>query len=166
MPDVAVWDLVSPYFLLGNAFGNVHAALAVLAVEEYEQAADLTGTVVRGRARIHGDVELWFDPSNFSFGVRAENAEGHPRDDPSRRNPWIDLRDTTIDFQLLAPRVGSALIAAGHAPIDNPPPAPFAPTDSVLDGARRRLRDRREWRPEPAGAGWTASARRPRRAPR
>ncbi|MDQ3675642.1 MAG: hypothetical protein M3401_02380 [Actinomycetota bacterium] len=133
MADVALWDLVAPYFLLGNAAGNVHAALAVLAVDEYEEADDVSSSVLRGRARVYGDVELWFDPTSSSFGVRASNTEGHPRDDPSRRSPWIDLRDTTIDFQLLAPRVGSAIVAAGHAPIDSPPPAAFAPTDAVLD---------------------------------
>jgi hypothetical protein len=133
MPDVALWDLVAPYFLLGNAAGNVHAALAVLAVDEYEEADDPSSSVLRGRARLHGGAEVWFDPANFSFGVNAGNTEGHPRDDPARRSPWIDLRDTTIDFQLLAPHVGSAIVAAGHAPIDSPPPPAFVPTDAVLD---------------------------------
>jgi large repetitive protein len=133
MSDVALWDLVSPYFLLGNAAGNYHAALAALAVDEYEEADDASASVLRGRARIYADMEVWFDPRNFSFGVRAGNAEGHPQDDPSRRDPWIDLRDTTVDFQMLAPHVGSAIVAAGHGPIGNPPPAAFAPTDAVLD---------------------------------
>ena len=133
MSDVALWDLVAPYFLLGNAAGSFHAALAALAVDEYEEADDASASVLRGRARLYGDMEVWFDPRNFSFGVRATNTEGHPQDDPSRRDPWIDLRDTTIDFQLLAPRIGSAIVAAGHAPIGTSPPAGFAPTDAVLD---------------------------------
>ena len=133
MADVALWDLVAPYFLLGNAAGSFHAALAALAVDEYEEADDPSASVLRGRARLYGDADVWFDPRNFSFGVRATNTTGHPQDDPSRRDPWIDLRDTTIDFQLLAPRIGSGIVAAGHAPIGTSPPAGFAPTDAVLD---------------------------------
>jgi hypothetical protein len=133
VPDVALWDLVAPYFLLGNAAGNAHVALEVLAVDSYEEASDPTADVLRGRARIHADVNLWFDPTNFSFGIRATNGPGHPNDDPTRRDPWIDLRDTTIDFQLLAPRIPSAIVQSGQAPIDaNPPPA-FIATDAVLD---------------------------------
>ncbi|MBE2319355.1 hypothetical protein DVA67_025490 [Solirubrobacter sp. CPCC 204708] len=127
MPDVALWDLVSPYFLLGNAAGNFHAALATLAVDEYEEGADPSASVLRGRARIHADVDVYFDPMTFSFGVRAENTEGHPQDDPSRRQPWIDLRDTTIDFQLLAPRASSAIIVQGAGPLNG------TPVDAVLD---------------------------------
>lgn len=133
MPDLALWDLVAPYFLLGNKLQNVHAALSVLGVEDYRQADDQTGSVLRGVARFHGDVQPWFDPTNVSFGVTASHTEGHPQDDPSRRDPWIDFRDTTVQFSLLAPRVGSAIIAAGHGPIDNPAPTGFAQADAVLD---------------------------------
>jgi large repetitive protein len=105
--------------------------LAVLAVEEHETAADEHGVVIRGRCRLHGDVDGYVDPRNLSFGVVAQNAEGHPRDDPTRREPWIDLRDTTIDFHLVAPREGSATIAAGQAALAGD--AGFAPTQAVLD---------------------------------
>jgi len=116
--DIALWDLVAPYLLLGDFAQDFHAALAVLAVEEHEAAADGGGVVVRGRARVNGNVGAVVDPSNLSFSVFAENTEGHPRDDPTRREPWIDLADTTIDFQLVAPRQGSPTIAAalGSAP--------------------------------------------------
>lgn len=133
MPDLALWDLVAPYFLLGNKLQNIHAALSVLGVESYRQAEDPSGAVLRGVARFHGTVEPWFDPTSLSFGVNAAHTEGHPIDDPSRRDPWIDFRDTTVEFSLLAPRVGSAIIAAGHGPIDNPAPVGFAQTDAVID---------------------------------
>ncbi len=134
MPDVALWDLVAPYSLLGNAAGNAHAALAVLAVDTYEQAFDAGTTVIRGRALFHGDIEAFFDPTSMSFGVRATNTSGHPQDDPTRRDPWIDLRDTAVDFQIVASRVGSPIIAAGHQTNATPAPTdPFAPTDAVLD---------------------------------
>ena len=134
MPDLALWDLVAPYWLLGNAAGNAHAAFAALAVDEYEQATDGIDTVIRGRARFYGEVDAFFDPANMTFGVSAANTEGHPKDDPTDRDPWIDLRDTTVDFQLVAPRRGSPVIASGHGPIDNPAAGdPFAPTDAVLD---------------------------------
>lgn len=134
MPDLALWDVLAPYWLLGNAAGNAHAAFAVLAVDQYEQATDGTATVIRGRARFYGDVDAYLDPSTLSFGVNAANTEGHPKDDPSRRDAWIDLRDTTVDFQLVAPRTGSPVVAAGHTPIDNPAPGDaFAPVDAVLD---------------------------------
>lgn len=111
--DIAIWDLVAPYLLLGDFAQDFHAALAVLAVEEHEVAADGGGIVVRGRARIFGNVEPpVIDPVNMTFSVAAANTEGHPRDDPTRREPWIDLADTTIDFQLVAPRQGSQTIAA------------------------------------------------------
>jgi hypothetical protein len=134
VPDVALWDLVAPYSLLGNAAGNAHAAFSVLAVDNYEQAHDGTTTVIRGRALFHGDIDAFFDPTTMSFGVTAQNTEGHPKDDPSRRDPWIDLRDTAVDFQLVAPRVGSPVIEAGHTTNADPDPGdPFAPTDAVLD---------------------------------
>jgi hypothetical protein len=43
----------------------------------------------------------------MTFGVNAENTEGHPANDASRRDPWIDIRDAHIDFELSAPRVVS-----------------------------------------------------------
>ena len=118
--DIAV-GLVAPYLLLGDFAQDFHAALAVLAVEEHEVAVDGGGAVIHGRARINGNVDAVIDPANLSFSVFAENTEGHPRDDPSRRDAWIDLDDTTIDFQLVAPRQGSATIAAalGSAPADD-----------------------------------------------
>jgi len=133
MPELALWDLVAPYFLLGDAVGNAHAAVAALYVDDYEQASDGSSTVIRGRALFSGDIEAYFDPTTMSFGVTATNTEGHPRDDLSRRDPWIDLRDTAVDFQLVAPRIGSPVVAAGHTPIDASPDPDFAPTDAVLD---------------------------------
>ena len=133
MTDVALWDLVAPYFLLGNPSASAHAALAAIAVDEYEEATDATAAVLRGIARIRGEVEVTLDTQSMTFGVRATTTLGHPLDDPSRHSPWIDLRDTTIEFQLLAPRVASQIVLQGQAPIGATPAAAFAPTDAVLD---------------------------------
>lgn len=48
---------------------------------------------------------LAIDPSKMS--IAAANAENHPENDPSRRDPWIDIRDARLDFQLVVPRVAS-----------------------------------------------------------
>ena len=106
--DLALWDLICPYFLLGNAAQNFHAAFSVIAVEEHEMAADSGGVVIRGTCRIDGSVRMVVDPMNMSIQAIAQNQDGHPADDPTRRDPWIDLADTVIDFQLVAPRQGSA----------------------------------------------------------
>ena len=113
--DLALWDLVAPYFLLGDAAGQWHAAFAAIAVEDHVATADELGVVIRGRARIFGDVDVTIDPTNLTIRADARNVEGHPRDDPSRRRPWIDLKDTTIDFSLFAPRDPSATVLAAQA---------------------------------------------------
>jgi hypothetical protein len=141
MPDLALWDLVAPYYLMANTAGNTHAALASLAVHEYEQADSPSASVVRGRAQVHGGVQLLFNPGTFSFNVVFTNVEGHPRNDPSRRDPWFDLRDTTIDFQLVAPHIGSAIITPAMLnaplPVQNVfgpiPPADDPSTAFMLD---------------------------------
>ena len=132
MPDIAVWDFVAPYFLLGEELTDVHAALAVLRVEEWESAEDLSGVVVRGRARFHGSARPWVDLQRMTFGVTAGNTEGGPRDDPAQRDPWLDLRDTTVDFHLDAPRVQAGTVQAALAAI--PPTAPLASALAALDG--------------------------------
>ncbi len=132
MPDIAVWDLVAPYFLLGEELTDVHAALAVLRAEEWESAEDFSGVVVRGRARFHGSVRPWVDLQRMSLGVTAGNTEGGPRDDPTQRDPWLDLRDTTVDFHLVAPRVQAATVQAALAAV--PPAAPLADALAALDG--------------------------------
>ncbi|MBN9617379.1 MAG: hypothetical protein J0G35_17585, partial [Acidobacteriales bacterium] len=105
--DLALYDLISPYLLRGDTFGQWHAALSVLAVTEHTVTADDTGIVIRGVAHFSGGVHPFIDPSSMTFGVDAENVEGHPASDPGRRDPWIDVRDAHIDFQLSAPRTAS-----------------------------------------------------------
>ena len=151
--DLALYDLVSPYLLRGDTFGQWHAALSVLVVTEHVVTTDDAGIVIRGVAHFSGEVHPYIDPSTMSFGVNAENTEGHPANDPGRRDPWIDVRDSHIDFQLSAPRTvsqkistavaaigGSSAFATAAAVItayDNnvadPPPSDYPSTEFVLD---------------------------------
>ena len=51
----------------------------------------------------------------------AENTEGHPANDPGRRDPWIDISDDQIDFELSAPRVASQKVTTAVAAIGSAP---------------------------------------------
>jgi large repetitive protein len=151
--DLALYDLVSPYLLRGDTFGQWHAALSVLVVTEHTVSMDDAGIVIRGVAHFSGDVHPYIDPSSMTFGVNAENTEGHPANDPGRRDPWIDVRDAHIDFQLSAPRtvsqkISTAVAAIGGASsfasstavitaydnnVADPPPSDYPSTEFVLD---------------------------------
>lgn len=151
--DLALLDLISPYVLLGDSFGQWHAALSVIYVAEHSISVDDAGIVVRGVARFSGSVTPYIDPTRMTFGVNAENTEGHPANDPGRRDPWIDIRDAHIDFQLTAPSIASQKAAAAVTAIggaagfaqaaavlnayDNnpadPPPSDYASTEFTLD---------------------------------
>ena len=151
--DLALYDLISPYFLRGDTFGQWHAALSTLFVSEHTSTVDDAGIVIRGIARFSVDVHPHLDPSNMTFGIDAENTEGHPANDPGRRDPWIDVRDAHINFQLSAPRVASQKISAAVTAIGasagfassaavitaydknaaNPPPSDYPSTEFVLD---------------------------------
>jgi hypothetical protein len=137
--DLALYDLVSPYLLRGDTFGQWHAALSVLVVTEHIVATDDSGIVIRGMAHFSGDVHPYIDPSTMTFGVNAENTEGHPASDPGRRDPWIDVRDSHIDFQLSAPRIVSQKISTAVAAIG---PAPgFAPAAAVITAYDNNVAD-------------------------
>ena len=151
--DLALFDLVSPYVLQGDAFGQWHAALSVIFVSEYTMTVDDDGIVIRGIARFSGDVTSYVHPSKMTFGVNAENTEGHPANDPGGRDPWIDVRDVHIDFELSAPRAASqkvaiavstigsatafanaaAVLSAYDANTGAPPPSDYASTAFTLD---------------------------------
>jgi hypothetical protein len=128
--DLALFDLISPYVLLGDSFGSWHAALSVIYVDEHTIAIDDNGVVIRGVARFSGEVHPYIDPSNMKFGVEAENTEGHPANDPGRRDPWIDIRDAHIDFELSAPRIASQKVATAVSAIGSA--SGFATTTAVL----------------------------------
>lgn len=113
--DLALVDLIAPYVLLGRNLGPLHAALSVIYVHDYEVASAGEGAVIRGVARFSGTGSLFFDPRNGTLGAAAANEEGHPQNDSGRRDPWFDLRDAKIEFQLVAPREASQIIAAGAA---------------------------------------------------
>jgi hypothetical protein len=128
--DLALYDLVSPYVLKGDTFGQWHAALSVLYVAEHTVASDDSGIVIRGVGRFSADVTPYIDPSTMTFGVNAENTEGHPANDPGRRDPWIDIRDAQINFELSAPRIASQKVANAVATIGNN--SSFAKAAAVL----------------------------------
>ncbi len=128
--DLALFDLISSYALLGDSFGAWHAALSVMFVDEHSVATDETGIVISGVARFSGEVHPFVDPSTMTFGVQAENTEGHPSNDDGRRDPWFDIRDAHIEFQLSAPRVASQKVVAAVGAIGGAPA--FAPSAAVL----------------------------------
>lgn len=111
MSDLSLIDLMIPYVLRGSGFGLWHPALAALAVEEHETSISNEGVVIRGRASFLGSISPFLDLDNMRFGIESENVEGHPLNDPGRRNPWIDIRDSKIEFQLTAPRIPSQKVA-------------------------------------------------------
>ena len=105
--ELSLVDLVSPYVLQGDTFGAWHAVLAILRVSEHEIASEENGITIRGTVEFEGNLTV--DPSNMSLAFA--NTENHPENDASRRDPWIDVRDTKLDFQLLVPRVASQKVS-------------------------------------------------------
>jgi hypothetical protein len=89
MAGLGLWDLVAPYFLLGVSPSEGQAALAALEVDDFESSSDELGAVIRGRARFAAGSDVYVDPVARAFGTGG----GHPRDDPTRRDPWIDLAE-------------------------------------------------------------------------
>ncbi|MEM7057140.1 MAG: hypothetical protein AAF557_06100 [Pseudomonadota bacterium] len=150
--DLALYDLIAPYVLRGAPLGPIHAAISVIRVQEYDEVISDDAVVIRGTCRFSGETGAWIDPDNFAFGFNAQNAEGHPRDDDGRRNPWIDMRDSNIAFEFTAPRIASQIIMdaadnldpgdnadlldllSGLDPTpDGPAPSDYASTEFTLD---------------------------------
>ncbi|MBY8977176.1 hypothetical protein KHP62_15265 [Rhodobacteraceae bacterium NNCM2] len=129
--DVALYDLVAPYILRGAPLGPIHAAIAAIHVQEFNEAVSDEAVSIRGTARFTGTAGGFFDPSTGTFGVNAQNTEGHPRDDDGRRDPWIDLRDTSVAFSLTAPRIASQIASSGAGSLDA---TDDADTIGLLDG--------------------------------
>lgn len=128
--DLSLLDLITPYILRGDSFGNWHAALSVLLVREHEIAVDEAGIVIRGVVSFEGAVRPFIDPTRMIMGIQAENTEGHPQNDPARRDPWIDVRDTKLEFQLVVPRTASQKVSTAVTAIGGDPG--FATTAAVL----------------------------------
>ena len=124
--ELSLVDLVSPYVLQGDTFGAWHAVLAVLRVSEHEIASDENGITIRGVVDFEGNLTI--DPSSMS--LTWANTENHPENDASRRDPWFDVRDAQIAFQLAVPRVASQKVSTAVAAIGAN--AAFANTAQVL----------------------------------
>lgn len=133
MPDLSIIDLITPYVLKGLDFGAWHPALAVLAVSEHESAVSAEGVVIRGIVHWHGDITPFFDPDRMVIGVTMQNEEGHPLNDAGRRSPWIDIRDSKLEFQLTVPRIPSQKVAGAVTAMGAPPPVAFQNTANVLN---------------------------------
>lgn len=130
-PDLALADLVRPYLLKGENT-DWHAVLSVIHVEKFEDAQSAEGVVIRGVARFSGDFEISFDPVNGTLRAKAANQDGHPRNQPGRREPWFDITDTRVEFALSVPRAAGQIVANGVASIPGSDAA-FAPVRAVLD---------------------------------
>ena len=130
MTDLALADLFRPYLLRGENT-DWHAALSVIYVESFETALGAEGMVIRGVARFSGDVEISFDPLNGVLRAQAANTEGHPRSQPGRTQPWLDITDSRVEFAMAVPRAAGAIVASGVAgvPAGN---AAFQPVRDVL----------------------------------
>ncbi|MCB5185576.1 hypothetical protein LG201_10215 [Methylobacillus gramineus] len=129
--DLALADLLRPYVLRGE-HTDWHAALSTIYVESFETAQSTDGIVIRGIARFSGTGAISFDPISGKLSMDASNTEGHPRNQAGRRDPWLDITDTRVEFSMSAPRAAGAIVASGVATI----PANdsnFAPVQDVLE---------------------------------
>ncbi|MFS2025002.1 hypothetical protein [Massilia sp. CT11-137] len=109
---LSLLDLVSPYQLLGTTLGDWQAALGAIYVDRYEATGAAEGTTIRGVAKFAVSARPVLDLPNARLTVTATAGGLHPQDDPTRRDPWIDIQDTQIAFELFVPRAGSPIIAA------------------------------------------------------
>lgn len=135
--SVALSDLVAPYLLEGQDLNAVHAALSVLHVVTHEEISDPLGVFIRGRAEFQGRLSI---PGANGELFTFVNDETEPPFDPNTARPVFDLEETNIEFELFAPRAGSATIAAGVAALNN---------DNTFANARAVLGD---WGPAPPSA--------------
>ena len=146
MTNLSLLDLVLPYMLSGQGLGPWHAALGAIMVDWHESAMAAEGIALRGRAQFDLSGQPYIDPARGRIGFRAKTGGAHPHDDPSRRDPWLDLRDAGIDFELHAPRMASSVVAAAAvsseplvsvlAALDPPPldvPSDYVSTEFTLD---------------------------------
>ena len=124
--ELSLIDLVSPYVLQGDTFGAWHAVYAALRVSEHEVASDENGITIRGSVDFEGNLTV--DPANMSLAW--SNTENHPENDASRRDPWIDVRDARLEFQLVVPRVASQKVSTAVSAIGVSPA--FSSTAQVL----------------------------------
>ncbi|WP_120500032.1 hypothetical protein [Roseovarius sp. EL26] len=130
--DLALIDLFRPYILKGESTAW-HAVLSVIYVESYETASGPGGMVIRGVGRFSGDVDLpTFDPTTGTLTAGAANTEGHPRNQPDRSEPWLDVTDSRVEFSMTVPRVAGTIIANGVASVPGGNAA-FQPVRDVLD---------------------------------
>ena len=130
MPATALslLDLISPYQLLGTTLGDWQVALGAIYVDHYEATGSAEGNTIRGVAKFAISARPILDLPNAKFTITAVAGGVHPQDDPTRRDPWIDIQDTQIAFEFFAPRIGSPIIAAAAGI-----PAPAQNVFNVID---------------------------------
>ena len=77
--DLALYDLISPYVLRGDTFGQWHAALSVIYVSEHTVAVDDDGIVIRGVGKYSGDIERPnFDPKTMTLNWAPKTPKAIP----------------------------------------------------------------------------------------
>jgi large repetitive protein len=117
-----------PYVLRGENLGSFHALASALRVTSYEQASDDLGITIRGRGEFNG----WFQAfPNGTFSVAGGVDEGAPVYDPANLQPVFDLAETSIEFELLVPRVRSDIVFAAEGSLGTD--STFQQTKAVLD---------------------------------
>ncbi len=126
MANLALLDLVLPYVFRGENLGATHAALSVLRVVRFETAVDDLGIAVRGHCEVNGSLD--FLPASGSLVAGAVD-EAAPPYDPSASDAVFDLRDSSLDFELIVPRAGSAIVTAAQGQVGTAAPT----TTAVLD---------------------------------
>jgi hypothetical protein len=108
-------DLVLPYVLQGDTLGSWHSVFNVLQIAEHETACDENGIVIRGAVRPDGS--LAFLSRNMQPGVNRANQPA-TRNEP--REPILEISSSTIDFELIVPRVRSEKLANADDALDEP----------------------------------------------
>lgn len=126
--NLALADLVSPYLVRGENLGANHAPLSAIRVIEYDVTSDAVGVAIRGRCEFNGQGSL--DIGQGSFTINGLVDEGAAPFDPNRRAEIFDLKETSLDFDLWVPRVGSNIIFQGAADVDDDD---FDAVQGVLD---------------------------------
>lgn len=77
--DLALYDLISPYVLRGDTFGQWHAALSVIYVSEHTVAVDDDGIVIRGVGKYSGDIgRPNFDPKTMTLNWAPKTPKATP----------------------------------------------------------------------------------------
>ena len=98
--ELALFDLVGPYVLKGDTFGQWHAALSIIYVSDYSVTADDGGIVIRGTEKKFSDTNrldhIAFaatDPDEIRKRLQAKNVKFREQIVPRTGDTQIFLYD-------------------------------------------------------------------------